>query len=69
MGELVRVVAVAMLAATADRLIGVIVRPAVSPAHGGKFEHSGRNDALDITASFVPGAPSSSSVAPWVTSS
>jgi hypothetical protein len=68
MGELVRVVAVAMLAATADRLIGVIVRPAVSPAHGGKFEHSGRNDALDITASIVPVAPSSSSVAPWVTS-
>lgn len=57
MGELVRVVAVAMLAAAADRLIGVIVRPAVSPAHGGKFERS-RNDALDITASIVPGAPS-----------
>ena len=57
MGELVRVVAVAMLAAAADRLIGVIARPAVSPAHGGKFERS-RNDALDITASIVPGAPS-----------
>jgi len=58
MGELVRVVAVAILAAAADRLIGVIVKPAVPPAHGGKFERSGRNDALDITASIVPRAPS-----------
>ena len=34
MGELTRVVAVALLAAAADRLIGVIVKPAITAANG-----------------------------------
>jgi hypothetical protein len=64
MGELTRVVAVAMLAAAADRLIGVIVKPAVTPANGENAGRRVRGDTPDINASTVPGAPNSSSAAP-----
>lgn len=64
MGELTRVVAVALLAAAADRLIGVIVKPAITAANGENAGRRIRGDTSDITAPIVPGTPSSSSAAP-----
>jgi nucleoid-associated protein Lsr2 len=64
MGELTRVVAVALLAAAADRLVGVIVKPAITAANGENVGRRIRGDTPDITASIVPGTPSSSSAAP-----
>lgn len=64
MGELTRVVAVAMLAATADRLIGAIVKPAVTRANRKNAGRRIRGDTPGNNVSTAPEVPNSSSAAP-----
>jgi hypothetical protein len=62
-GELIRLVAVAMLATAADRLVALIVKPAVPPGNASNAESRARTDVPNDAASTDPEAPNSS-VAP-----